>query len=412
VIKYLHIRDETNDLSLTFGKKFSTLISYENTEVAFKSKTDKDLNRAHLLFSIMNNRIIVQIGKLLYQFAAFLHLPVKFMIKGTIFKHFCGGETMAESDTVINSLSHFNVKTILDYSVEGKEEEKDLDRSYEMILATVENAGKHKDIPYAVFKPTGMARFALLQKVNDKLELNAKEKEEFQRVVNRFDGICKKGFELNVPILIDAEESWIQNTIDDIVHAMMEKYNKDKCIVFNTAQLYRHDRLEFLRKSFDWARSKGLKYGIKLVRGAYLEKERERAIKYNYTDPTNPDKAATDRDFNASIKLCIDNIDIVEVCCGSHNEESNQYLATLMKEKGLPNDDKRIFAAQLLGMSDHISFNMSNVGYNVAKYVPFGPVFEVTPYLIRRTEENSSIAGQSSRELILINKERARRKLA
>lgn len=388
------------------------MISFENTEVAFKSKTDKDLNRAHLLFSIMNSRFIVQIGKILFQIATALHLPVKFMIKGTIFKHFCGGETMAESESVIKSLSQFDVRTILDYSVEGKENEKDLDRSFDMILATVENAAKHEDIPYAVFKPTGMARFALLQKVNEKKELNAKEKEEFQRVVNRFDGICKKGFELNVPILIDAEESWIQDAIDDIVHGMMEKYNQEKCIVFNTAQLYRHDRLEFLRKSFDWARSKGLKYGIKLVRGAYLEKERERALKNGYTDPTNPNKEATDRDFNASIKLCIDNIDIVEVCCGSHNEESNQYLISQMEEKGLEKGDKRIYAAQLLGMSDHISFNMSDVGYNVAKYVPFGPVFDVTPYLIRRTEENSSIAGQSSRELILINKERARRKLA
>jgi proline dehydrogenase len=388
------------------------MISFENTEIAFKSKSNRDLNRAHLLFSIMNKRLIVQVGKLLFQIAAFLHLPVKFIIKGTIFKHFCGGETMAESESVIDSLSSFNVKTILDYSVEGKENEKDLDLSYELILATVENAAVHKDIPYAVFKPTGMARFALLQKVNDKLELNADEKEEFQRVVNRIDGICKKGLELNVPILIDAEESWIQDTIDNICHDMIEKYNGDKCIVFNTAQLYRHDRLEFLRTSFEWARSKGIKYGIKLVRGAYLEKERERAIKNNYTDPTNPDKEATDRDFNASIKLCIDNIDIVEVCCGTHNEESNQYLVSQMEEKGLSKDDNRIYTAQLVGMSDHISFNMSEVGYNVAKYVPFGPVFEVTPYLIRRTEENSSIAGQSSRELVLINKERERRKIA
>lgn len=319
---------------------------------------------------------------------------------------------MEESESVINTLAGYNVKTILDYSVEGKENEMEFDKAYQMILSTVENASRHKNIPYAVFKSTGMGRFALMQKVNDKRELNEKEKEEYQRFVSRIDGICRKGYELGVPILIDAEESWMQSCIDEVVHQMMKKYNGQHCIVFNTAQLYRHDRLEFLRKSFDWARAEGIKYGIKLVRGAYLEKERERAEKLNYPDPINPTKEDTDRDFNASLKLCIDNIDIVEVCCGSHNEKSSEYLAQLIEEKKLTKDDHRIYFAQLLGMSDHISFNLSHQGYNVAKYVPFGPVYDVTPYLIRRTEENSSIAGQSSRELMLIKKERQRRKSA
>ena len=319
---------------------------------------------------------------------------------------------MAESERVIKSLAEYNVKTILDYSVEGKESEKEFDKAYEMILKTVDNAAKHADIPYAVFKPTGMGRNDLMQKVNEKRELNEKEKSEYKRFIGRIDGICKRGFELGVPVLIDAEESWIQDTIDQAVHQMMLKYNKEKCIVFNTAQLYRHDRLNFLKESFEWARKNNIKYGIKLVRGAYLEKERERARKMNYTDPINPDKASTDRDFDGSIKLCIDNIDVVEVCCGSHNEASNHYLEKLLEEKGLAKNDPRIFFAQLLGMSDHISFNLSHQGYNVAKYVPFGPVYDVTPYLIRRTEENSSIAGQSSRELVLIKKERERRKSA
>ena len=386
------------------------MVSFENTEIAFQSKSQKDLKRAHLLFSIMNNRSVVHVGKLLFQSAHFLRLPVKFMIKSTIFKHFCGGESMEESEAVVERLAAYNVKTILDYSVEGKESEKDFDRAYQIILRTVDNAAVHKDIPYAVFKPTGMGRTDVMEKVNEKKELNEKEKGQHQRFVERIDGICKKGHDLGVPILIDAEESWIQDTIDQVVHEMMLKYNRERCIVFNTAQLYRHDRLEFLRRSFDWARKEGIRYGIKLVRGAYLEKERERAKRLNYPDPINPDKASTDSDFDDSIKLCIDNIDIVEVCCGTHNEKSSHHLEKLMDEKGLARDDGRVYFAQLLGMSDHISFNLSHEGYNVAKYVPFGPVYDVTPYLIRRTEENTSIAGQSSRELMLIQKEMQRRR--
>lgn len=319
---------------------------------------------------------------------------------------------MEESNETSELLSKYNVKTILDYSVEGKESEKEFDASSRIISQTVENASKHHFIPFAVFKMTGMARFALLQKVNDGKELSENEKLEYERVLDRVNAICKKGFELDIPILIDAEESWIQNTIDNIVELMMEKYNKQKAIVFNTVQLYRHDRLEYLKTSVEKARSIGLKYGIKLVRGAYMEKERERALKMNYPSPINKTKEDTDRDFNAAIKHCIDNIDVISVCCGSHNEESCKYLVELMGQHNLEKNDKRIYFAQLLGMSDHISFNLSHEGYNVAKYVPFGPVYDVTPYLIRRTEENTSVAGQVSRELLLIQKERQRRKSA
>lgn len=317
---------------------------------------------------------------------------------------------MAESNSTSDLLAKYNVKTILDYSVEGKESEKEFDASCKLISATVENAAKHTYIPFAVFKMTGMARFALLQKVNSGKSLNAKEEEEYERIVERVDAICKKGHELNIPILIDAEESWIQESIDRIVESMMEKYNKEKAIVFNTVQLYRHDRLAFLKKSIDDAKNKGLKYGIKLVRGAYMEKERDRAENMNYPSPINKTKADTDRDFDEAIKVCLDNIDIVSVCCGSHNEKSSQYLVDLMKEKNIDKGDERVYFAQLLGMSDHISFNLSHEGYNVAKYVPFGPVYDVTPYLIRRTEENTSVAGQASRELSLIKKEIQRRK--
>lgn len=360
----------------------------------------------------MHYKTFVGMGKHLLTFARFLHLPVKFLIKSTIFHQFCGGETMEESNETSELLSKYNVKTILDYSVEGKESEKEFDASSRIISQTVENASKHHFIPFAVFKMTGMARFALLQKVNDGKELSENEKLEYERVLDRVNAICKKGFELDIPILIDAEESWIQNTIDNIVELMMEKYNKQKAIVFNTVQLYRHDRLEYLKTSVEKARSIGLKYGIKLVRGAYMEKERERALKMNYPSPINKTKEDTDRDFNAAIKHCIDNIDVISVCCGSHNEESCKYLVELMGQHNLEKNDKRIYFAQLLGMSDHISFNLSHEGYNVAKYVPFGPVYDVTPYLIRRTEENTSVAGQVSRELLLIQKERQRRKSA
>jgi proline dehydrogenase len=358
----------------------------------------------------MNNRAVVLVGKYFLNFSMFLHLPVSFMIKSTIFKQFCGGETMTESEKKIVELSKYNVKTILDYSVEGKESEKEFDKSCAFILKTVENASTHKDIPYAVFKMTGMARFALLQKVNEGKTLSVEEQNEYDRIVDRVNSICKKGFELDVPILIDAEESWIQNTIDAIVELMIERFNKQKAIVFNTVQLYRHDRVAYLRTAISEARENGLKYGIKLVRGAYMEKERERAEKMGYADPINKTKEDTDRDFNESIRICIENIDIVSVCCGTHNEKSSHYLVELMEEHRLSKTDPRIFFAQLLGMSDHISFNLSHAGYNVAKYVPFGPVYDVTPYLIRRTEENTSIAGQSSRELSLIRKELNRRK--
>ena len=392
--------------------KIKDVVSYNNTEIAFQSKNDRDLNWAYILFSVMNNPFIVQVGKIFLQFAMMVKLPVRFMIKNTIFKQFCGGETMEESNSKTEYLAKYNVRTILDYSVEGKENDAEFDKSAAIILKTIENAATHKHIPFGVFKMTGMARFDLLQKVTEGQELNDDEQAEFDRIVERVNRICKKGFELNVPVMIDAEESWIQGAVDQICEDMMDRYNKQKAIIFNTVQLYRHDRLAYLNKSIDEARAKGQKYGIKLVRGAYLEKERERAKKKGYQDPTNKTKEDTDRDFDGAIKACIDNIDIVSVVCGTHNEKSCHYLEQLMEEKGLARNDERVYFSQLLGMSDHISFNLSHEGYNVAKYLPFGPVYDVTPYLIRRTEENTSIAGQSSRELSLIKQERTRRKSA
>lgn len=317
---------------------------------------------------------------------------------------------MQESEGKISELAGLNVKTILDYSVEGKETEKDFDQSYKLIQKTIDNASGNPNIPFAVFKVTGMARFKLLEKINLEATLSPSESAEIERVRARIDGICKRAFKKNIPVLIDAEESWIQNAIDSFADENMKKYNSKNAIVFNTVQLYRHDRLEYLKNSIEKARTEGYKYGIKLVRGAYLEKERDRAENMDYPSPIHSTKEDTDRDFNESIRVCMNNLDMVSMCCGSHNELSSKLLVDHIQENGLKNDDQRIYFAQLLGMSDHISFNLSHHGYNVAKYVPFGPVYEVTPYLIRRTEENTSISGQSGRELSLIKKERVRRK--
>lgn len=386
------------------------MVSFDNTEIAFQSKSDKDLKWAYVLFSIMNNQVIVSIGKVLLQIAMFLHLPVKFMIKGTIFKQFCGGESLEESDVTARNLEKFNVHSILDYSIEGKESESEFDKSFKMIKGTVENADGNEDIPFAVFKVTGMGRLDLLQKVNEGAQLSEEEIVEFDKVKNRIEGICKLGFEKNVPILIDAEESWIQDAIDNIVENMMIQFNQETAIVYSTAQMYRHDRLEYLRKNIKKAKVENYKFGIKLVRGAYMEKERERAQKMNYTSPINATKESTDEEFNSAVKLCVENLNVVSLCCGSHNEQSCYLLMELIETNKISISDPRIYFSQLLGMSDNISFNLSHAGYNVAKYVPFGPVYEVMPYLIRRTEENSSIAGQSNRELSMIKKEIKRRK--
>lgn len=385
------------------------MISFDNTEVAFASKSNKDLSWAYWLFRIMNSNFMVQLGKVLLNVSMFLRLPVKGLIKSTIFKQFCGGEDLEECTKRINELAAYDVHTILDYSVEGKESEADFERSLKHILSTVENADEHDHIPFAVFKVTGMGKFGLLQKVNEKKALNTDEQAAYDRMVQRVDTICKRGYEAKVPILIDAEESWIQDSIDGLVEQMMERYNKTQCIVYNTLQMYRHDRLEFLKKSIEKAKQGQYLYGVKLVRGAYMEKERERAAKMGYQDPIQPDKPATDRDFDLAVAYCIDHLERVSLCCGSHNEQSSARLAELMTEKGIDKSDFRVYFAQLLGMSDHISFNLSKQGYNVAKYVPFGPVYEVLPYLIRRTEENSSISGQTSRELTLIQEEKKRR---
>jgi proline dehydrogenase len=391
---------------------FCNMISFDNTEIAFKSKNNKDLKRAYWLFKIVGSPAMVKFGKWATNLALKLRFPIQGMIKKTIFKQFCGGESIEDCDATIQQLASFGIGTILDYSVEGKTSAEDFEETTQEIIKTIHRASKSKTIPFAVFKVTGIARFSILEKANDSnAELSAAEKQEFQEVFLRVNRICEEAFKHQVPVFIDAEETWIQDTIDRLCVSMMTRYNKEKAFVFNTLQMYRHDRIAYLKKSIEEARIGNYKYGIKLVRGAYMEKERERALKMNYPSPIQKDKESSDRDYNLALEIILENLDILALCAGTHNEESSALLTQKMKAKNLDANDSRIYFAQLLGMSDHISYNLSDASYNVAKYVPYGPIREVMPYLLRRADENTSVAGQTGRELSLILKERARRKL-
>ena len=396
------------------------MISFDNTEIAFRSKNKQDLQRAYLLFKIIGAPAIVKLGKLLTPLALQIHLPIKGLIKKTIFKQFCGGESIQECDHAIEQLAAFGIGTILDYSVEGKTQEDDFEKTTQIIIETIEKSATDKHIPFAVFKITGIAQHHLLELVSSQLrakrkgenfrEFTPSEKAGISAIMERIDRICAAAARHQTRLFIDAEETWIQTAIDQWTFDMMCKYNQTHCIVYNTVQMYRHDRLAYLHAEYERAKNAGIKYGVKLVRGAYMEKERARAQAMGYPSPIQPDKASTDKDYDAALDFLVANRAVFSVCAGTHNENSSMYLATLLhKEQVAPNDPKFYFA-QLLGMSDHISYNLSDAGYQVAKYVPFGPVHEVLPYLLRRADENTSVAGQTSRELGLIIKERARRK--
>ncbi|MFZ4783929.1 MAG: proline dehydrogenase family protein [Flavobacteriales bacterium] len=385
-------------------------VSFENTEIAFSAKSDRDLKKAYYLFKLIGNPSLVKVGDVLTNLAIKVGIPIGWAIKGNIFKQFCGGENIAECAQATKILDKGHIGTILDYSVEGKESEKDFDATTEETLRTIRTAQNNPFIPFSVFKVTGLARFELLEKVNAKDVLSNTEIAEWQRVRERVDRICQLAHDTGTPIFIDAEDSWIQDAIDGLVNEMMEKYNKKDFVVYNTLQMYRHDRLQFLKDSHAHASANGYKLGFKLVRGAYMEKERARAAEKGYRDPIQPNKESSDRDFDLAVAYCIEHIQYIAICCGSHNENSSMKLAELMDAKGIARNDKRVYFAQLFGMSDHISFNLAHAGYNVAKYVPYGPIKEVIPYLIRRAKENTSVKGQTGRELSLIMKELKRRK--
>lgn len=382
-------------------------IDFSNTQAAFKYLSDSELKRARLLFQTFNFPFLVKRGPSLAAFALKWNLPVKSLIKNTIFNHFCGGESISDCDRKIETLYAYKVQTILDYSVEGEESEESFNATAEEILKTIEASAKNPAIPFAVFKVTGVGPFSVLHKVSSKQSLSLDEKEAYSKLKKRVEQICEKAHSLKVALMIDAEESWIQDAIDEIVMEMSMRFNQEQVIVYNTLQMYRHDRLNYLKQtlaSFD------IKLGFKLVRGAYMEKERERAIKYAYHSPIQENKEATDRDYNAAVLLCLESIDRCALVIGTHNENSCSEAIKAMYELKISPFDKRVFFSQLLGMSDTLSFNLSAAGYNVAKYVPYGPIASVLPYLSRRAQENSSVKGQSSRELLLIQKELTRRK--
>ncbi len=382
----------------------------DNTKNGFILKSNFELKKAYILFKVISSRTLTNLGKNLLELSLKLKLPVLFIVRATVFRQFCSGENLQESYETVKKLNKKNVKSYLHYSVEGLENEKTYDNSLNEVVKSIEFAASKDILDYTVFKPTAVASSVILNKVSEEKELSSFEKGLYIRIVDRFDIICKTAFENQIKILVDAEESWLQDAIDDIVLKMMIKYNTDNTIVYNTSQMYRHDRLKYLKELKKKSIENNFQIGIKLVRGAYIEKENRRAKKYNYKSPICESKHATDTNFNEGANFILSNLDNFSLFCGSHNEKSIYNILDIMRESKMENNNPKIWFGQLYGMSDNISFNLAEEGYNVIKYLPFGPIKEVIPYLIRRAEENTSVKGQTSRELELIKKELKRRK--
>ncbi|MGS4344431.1 proline dehydrogenase family protein [Myroides odoratus] len=386
---------------------------FNNTEVAFALKNNKELKRAHFLFKMISKPALVKMGSSLANFAIKTHLPVTGLIRSTVFDHFCGGINEEDCLSVVDKMyNQGGVASVLDYSVEGKETEEQFDAALNMTIKTIELAKARPDaIPFAVFKPTGFGRFDMFVKKGEGKPFTAEEEKEWERIVYRFNMACKFAYDHDVLLLIDAEHSWMQEAADAIVLDMMRKYNKEKALIYNTAQLYRWDRLQFLKDLHVIAKAEGFHVGMKVVRGAYMEIERERAAQKGYKSPICVDKNATDINYDAAVTFMLENMDCMALFAGTHNENSSKLVMELMEKHQITHDDKRLFFGQLYGMSDNISFNLAKANYNVAKYLPFGPVRDVIPYLIRRAQENTSVKGQTNRELDLIETEMKRRKL-
>ena len=384
---------------------------FDNTKVAFELKSDSELERAYFLFKMISHQPLVRIGTAATNFALKAHLPVEGLIRSTVFDHFCGGVNEDDCLSVIDKMFEKGVSSVLDFSVEGKESEAQFDAAMEKTLKIINFADEKEAMPIAVFKPTGFGRFHLYQKKGEGKAFTEAETKEWNKIVSRFHSACKLAKEKDVELLIDGEESWMQDAADDLCEEMMRLYNTEKPIVYNTLQLYRWDRLDYLKGLHERAKANGFKIGIKIVRGAYMEKERERAEENAYKSPICETKQITDNNFNETLKYILDHLDDISLFIGTHNEESCYLAMELMNQLNISKNDNRVWFGQLYGMSDHISFNLAAQGYNVAKYVPFGPVKDVMPYLIRRAEENTSVAGQTSRELNLLKQERTRRKI-
>jgi len=401
-------------------------ISFDNTEFAFEYKTDKEIRKARLLFSMMGQPLLVKMGTTLTPWAIKTGLPVKGLIRNTIFSQFVGGETLEETAIVAKKLGEYNVQVILDYGVEGGDDgEKGFDHSTEEFIRVIQYAATQPNIPFMSIKVTGFARFALLEKMDEMMnkgtgtlmkrylkaidDLSGDEREEWHRVRRRMMYICETAAEKKVGVLVDAEETWIQDPVDALTILVMDSFNKDRVVVYNTIQHYRQDRFKFLKDSYEAAEERDFILGAKLVRGAYMEKERKRAIEKDYPSPIQPDKESSDRDYDDGVSFCIEHIDRIALIVASHNEYSNLLATQLLQQKGLPLDHPHVHFSQLYGMSDNITFNLAHAGCSVSKYLPFGPIKDVIPYLMRRAQENTSVKGQTGRELGLIKKELQRR---
>lgn len=386
-------------------------LSFDNTEIAFRYKSNKQLKQANFLFSSMSSSLLTKLGIGVTSAALKMKLPIDGIIKKTIFEQFCGGEDLKEVAKTAAVLAQYNVDVCLDYGVEGKHEESDFDAAVPEFIKAIQYAASQKNIPFIPIKLTGFARFTLLEKIHAGHQLSELEQKEFGRVKDRIDAICSVANDYNLMILVDAEETWIQQPIDDLTDDMMEKYNKNKVVVFNTFQMYCHAKIAFLIASYEKAKDKGYILGAKLVRGAYMEKERNRAKEMGYPSPIQANKKACDNDYNAAVHFCMAHTYQIATFIGTHNEDSCYIAANLMKDAGLANDTKKVYFAQLYGMSDNMTFNLAHEGYQASKYLPYGPVKDVIPYLMRRAQENTSVKGQTGRELSLIKKELKRRKL-
>lgn len=394
-------------------KTAATELDLNNTAIAFASLSDQQLWQAIILFKVIGSPLVVKLGPTFADLSLKLHLPVQGLIKKTVFSHFCGGENIPDCLPRIEQLGSKSIGTILDFAREGGGQEEDFDIVTQEIIRTIDMAAQHRHlIPFAVFKPSGVASLELMTKMDQGDRLTLEENAAFARVKARFASICEHAAKKRVRIMIDAEESWIQKTVDTLAMELMARLNKEQAIVFNTVQLYRNDRLEFIKTWHRTAQDQDFHLGFKLVRGAYLEKENETAAEEGRPSPLNSSKEATDREYNEALKFCVTHLERIAICAGTHNEDSVRLLVDLMARQKISPNDERIHFAQLLGMSDHISFNLAAKGYLVAKYVPYGTVAELLPYLTRRAQENSSVLGQSSRELDLLNREYARRKAA
>jgi len=399
-------------MDITQLKEQNTPLSFEDTSIAFAHKSNQELRKMYWLFSIMNRRWMVKTGTGFVKWAFKFRVPiVRWAVKNTVFAHFCGGQSIEDSQQTINTLDKFNIGTILDYSVEGEKNEASFEHTTQETILTIEKASQQPEkLPFCVFKMTGVASLDLMAKIQAGESLTNTEQQAWERARERVNQICQKAFEHQVRLFIDGEETWIQDTIDALTYEMMRKYNQEAPIVYNTYQMYRTASLGNLKVAFEEAEQANYWLGAKLVRGAYMEKERDRAEEKGYADPIQPNKAASDQDFDDGLRFCMENRHRIALCAGTHNEQSSLLLTQLIEQYQLPKNDPNIYFSQLFGMSDHISFNLAKAGYNVAKYVPYGPVASVMPYLIRRADENTSVAGQSSREFMLIKKEKKRRR--